>query len=525
MSQQRTHRHGSHAAGAALPAAIALCADVLGAALAAAGLALGVAGLACLEPARPAQAALLLLAGGLVRAAAQALATDLGMAAAARLKAELRARHWPTRLDAPPPGRLAGAEVATLVDNLELLEGHAARYRPLRLAAVISPLVAAALIAVASLPAAVILLATLPPFIVALALAGSAAARAADRQLGAIRHLNGLFLDRLRALPEIRHFRAESRVLSQLSTAGTAVADRTLATLTIAFISGGIIEFFAAIAVALVALYAGFSLLGLLPFPAPETLGLAAAFFALAMAPEVYLPFRRLAAAYHDRQLGEAALAALEADPPPPPAPPPAASFDGVRAEALAVAHPDGPTIGPVGFTLPAAGLLVLTGATGSGKSTLLASLAGRVPQRSGTLLWAAGQPPAMAWAGQRPLILPGTLADNIACANPGAPRAAIAAAASAAGLDTLVATRGLDAPLDWSGTGLSGGERRRIGLARALLSGRPLLLLDEPTADLDAASAAHVRATLADAARTRALIVATHDAALAALATHRVAL
>jgi ATP-binding cassette subfamily C protein CydD len=71
-------------------------------------------------------------------------------------------------------------------------------------------------------------------------------------------------------------------------------------------------EFFAALAVALVAVYCGFSLLGLLPFPAPEHLDLERAFFVLALAPEFYLGLRRLAAAYHDKQTGEAALAAMD---------------------------------------------------------------------------------------------------------------------------------------------------------------------------------------------------------------------
>ena len=65
---------------------------------------------------------------------------------------------------------------------------------------------------------------------------------------------------------------------------------------------------------------------------------------------------------------------------------------------------------------------------------------------------------------------------------------------------------------IDPVGSGLSGGERRRIGLARAILSGRPVLVLDEPTADLDAATASQVAEVLQDVARTRLVIVATHD-------------
>ena len=86
-----------------------------------------------------------------------------------------------------------------------------------------------------------------------------------------------------------------------------------------------------------------------------------------------------------------------------------------------------------------------------------------------------------------------------------------------------LIAARGEDLMIDPRGSGLSGGERRRIGLVRAIASGRPLLLLDEPTADLDPATAAQVIALLKDAARTRLVIAATHDPALIAEATSRV--
>jgi ATP-binding cassette subfamily C protein CydD len=87
--------------------------------------------------------------------------------------------------------------------------------------------------------------------------------------------------------------------------------------LRVAFISSAALEFFAALSVALVAVYCGFNLLRLLPFPVPETLDLKRAFFVLALAPEVYAPMRRLAAAYHDRQAAEAAAASLARFPPP----------------------------------------------------------------------------------------------------------------------------------------------------------------------------------------------------------------
>ena len=126
-------------------------------------------------------------------------------------------------------------------------------------------------------------------------------------------------------------------------------------------------------------------------------------------------------------------------------------------------------------------------------------------------------------WAGQRPLLLPGTLADNLRLGGNGLEPQDLAHLIAASGLSDLIAARGEDLMIDPRGSGLSGGERRRIGLVRAIASGRPLLLLDEPTADLDPATAAQVIALLKDAASTRLVIAATHDPALIAEATSRV--
>lgn len=502
--------------------------DIPGAALFAAGIALAVSSLAAGEG-LPWGAVALILAGGAIRAGAAILAHAVAIRAAQRVVAGWRTRIFPHLL----AGRLArpllaGESAALAIDHMLAIEAQEARFRPARAASAAAPLLVAAIVACASWVSAAILLVTLVPFALGMILAGTAARHAAERQLAAIAGLSGLFVDRIRTLPIIRHFGAEDRIARQVGIATREVADRTVAVLRVAFLSGAVLEFFSALSVALVAVYCGFALLGLLPFPAPEKLSLGQAFFALAMAPEFYLPMRRLAAAYHEKQLGDAATSALTTAAVETPAPPPPAHVDGLRVTGLTIEWPN-LRIGPIGFELAPADLVALTGPTGSGKSSLLAAIAGQLSPAAGTVATAGGgalDPADVAWAAQAPLLLPGTLAENIALARPDATRDEIAQVAGRVGLDAVMAARGgLDLVLDHRGSGLSGGERRRIGLARALLSRRPLLLCDEPTADLDPESAAGIVALLREVAAGRAVLVATHDPVLVAAARLEVAL
>lgn len=480
-----------------------------------------------------------LLAGivlsGVVRATVQGMAGLAGNRAAIAAKAALRRRLMAALLPtAQLRGALIGEDLRVAIDDVEAHEGLIARFQPLRTAAMLSPLIIAAAVALASWFSALILLVTLIPFGAGMALAGLAGKAEADRQFQALSRLTGLFVDRVAALPVILAFGAEARVTRQIGGAAGEVAARTMQVLRIAFVSSAMLEFFAALSVALVAVYCGFSLLGLLPFPAPEALSLGEAFFALALAPEFYLGMRRLAAAYHDKQQGQAAersvAAALDrAHSPALPAATGAPDRIGqVCVHGLTIRYDDGNSIGPITASWRGTGLHVVTGPTGAGKSSLLHALIGLAPVSAGRIILDDTPVAASAllaltgWAGQRPLLLPGTLAENLGLGNKSLAPQEMARLTEASGLSALITARGDDLLIDPRGSGLSGGERRRIGLVRAIASGRPLLLLDEPTADLDPETAAKVIALLQDTARSRLVIAATHDPALIACATSR---
>ncbi len=474
-------------------------------------------------------------ASGIGRGACAMLAARVGAGGACRAKTRLRRRIVTAVLHRlPGSDATTGTLMSAAVDEVDAIDGYVARFLPARIAASIAPLIVLAATAVASPIAAAILVTTFFPFVVAMILAGGAAADESRRQFVALARLSGVFADRIGALPIVLAFRAEAREAHALGEASEDLARRTLGVLRVAFLSSGALEFFAALSVALVAVYAGFNLLGLLPFPVPETLTLGRAFFVLALAPEFYAPMRRLAAAYHDRQAAETAaerLAAVEqasvASATVVPTWPEA--LPSIRFDSVSVRYDgqDRAAVSDVSFEVRAGTIVALVGPSGSGKSSLLHLLLGLAPLSGGRvsigdhdLAEIGSIAPIAAWAGQSPLILPGTIGSNIALADPTASAERIAEVARIAGLSPMLLARGgLGATIDARGGGISGGERRRIALARALLKPAPVMLLDEPTAHLDADAEARLIEVIAHACAGRTTIIATHSARLAAIA------
>ncbi len=438
-------------------------------------------------------------------------------------------------MDTALAGRLARpAQLNSLFEDSESLEGYYARFRQASVRAAVTPLVILVLIASQSLIGACILALTLVPFITLMALLGMSSAAESHRQLDALSRLSHLFVDRIATLPLILAFHNGPRQAGVIARAASDVATRTLRVLKVAFLTSAVLEFFSALSVALIAVYCGFSLLGQLPFHVPEHLTLGTAFFVLALSPEVYAPMRQLSAAYHDRQSAMAAaqrLMALEIRGTQAPAPrldaAPVITYDSV---VCSFADDPGFRIGPVSFVARPGSVTAISGPTGSGKTTLLRLLLGQGLMTGGmvsidgaTALSDIGD--SIAWVSQSPPILAGTLRDNLILANRAASDADIARAVAQTGLSDLVTARGLDGVLDDRGSGLSGGERKRIGLARAVLKDAPIWVLDEPTADLDAASEADILTRLPQMFAGRTVLLSSHSPRLSALAETRVVL
>ncbi|PTM44397.1 ATP-binding cassette subfamily C protein CydD [Sphingomonas aerolata] len=496
---------------------------------------------------------LVVLSGGL-RGLVVMLATRRGARQAENAKVTLRRRIVASALHRDPGApTTTGVLMAAVVDEVDALDGYIARFLPARKAGAIAPFLILLATALASPVAAGILVVTLIPFIVAMALAGGAAAEKSRRQFTALARLTGRFADRVRALPVVLAFGAEDREAHALGIAADELAARTMGVLRVAFLSSGALEFFAALSVALVAVYCGFNLLHLLPFPVPEQLDLGRAFFVLALAPEFYAPMRRLAAAYHDKQAAETAadrLIALPAPASPMPASLPATPhalrpdmpvLPALAFRSVAIRYPGAErcAVSDLMFDVPPGRIVVLTGPSGSGKTSALHLLLGLAPLVAGDVLIdgerlppGGSLAPSASWAGQHPLIIAGTIRENLRLACPDATDDAIDRAVVQAGLRPMLMARGggrmaagLDTRLDARGGGLSGGERRRLALARAMLKPAPILLLDEPTAHLDALSEIALVTTIVAACRGRTTLIATHSDRLVGIADHVVRL
>lgn len=420
-----------------------------------------------------------------------------------------------------------------LVEQVEALDGYFARFLPQLRLCVAIPLLILLVVLWLDWLAALFLLLAAPLIPLFMALVGMGAERLNRDQFVAVSRLSGHFLDRVRGIATLQLFGRTHEAATEVHAAADNYRRLSMRTLRVAFLSSAVLEFFASVAIAVVAIYVGFGLLGYIEFGPAEELTLFSGLLVLLLAPEFFQPLRTLAQHYHDRAaaLGAAdGMLALLDEPVRPEhesagAPPIAGRC--VALEAVTLAHPGrGQVLGPLDVVVEKGDILVVTGPSGAGKSALLQLLAGFVAPASGQRHAAADL--RIAWMDQRPLLIHGSLAENLRLAAPQASDAELERALVHAGLAELVAAlpQGIHTPLGERGSGLSGGQAQRLALARVFLSDAELVLLDEPTASLDEETEARVIESLrrlGDEGRT--LVIATHHPALMAMSSRRLAL
>ncbi|MEP9381702.1 thiol reductant ABC exporter subunit CydD [Nocardioides sp. KR10-350] len=405
-------------------------------------------------------------------------------------------------------------------------EPYLTRYVPALVLAGVLPFLVLVAIAVLDPMSGLIVLATLPLIPVFGILVGLATRDRAESQWRAMSTLSGHFLDVVRGLPTLVAFRRAEAQSATIRAVTERYRVRTLQTLRIAFASSAILELVATISVALVAVTVGIRL-------ADGHLSLEKALIVLLLAPEAYWPLRRVGTEFHAAAEGVAtfeAAADLEIPSSRESWPVESGVVTPLVVSDLSVTYAGRtwPALAPVSAEIPARGVTAITGPSGCGKSTLLAAVAGLVEPTEGSVRIGARKAAddaawqsAFAWVPQRPVFVRGTVADNLRLAAPDATDERLWAALGEVALARRVSElpAGLDTDLAEDGASLSAGERARLALARAVLADRPWVLLDEPTAHLDAVTEQVIADTVVALGRSRGVVLVAHKQALVALA------
>jgi thiol reductant ABC exporter CydD subunit len=475
------------------------------------------AGLAALRPVLLALAAVVLARSALVWA--QELAAHRAASAAvAGLRDRLLAhvvRLGPAWLTSARSGELT----ALATRGVDALDGYFARYLPQVVLAVVVPVVVLARIFPADLLAGATIVVTLPLIPLFMALVGRGTREANRRQFRQLSQLSHHFLDVVTGLATLRLFRRAAPQSATIATVTDRYRRLTMRTLRFAFLSGLVLDLLATLSVALVAVGIGLRLVA-------GSLDLRTGLLVLLLAPEAYLPLRALGAQYHASAEGRAAadevfavldqpVSTLVREP----------TAGGIELADVTVRYAgrDQPALESFSLSVAPGETVALTGPSGAGKSTVLALLLGFIAPDKGHVC----TPADISWLPQAPYLFAGTVAENLRLGAPAAGDTTLAEAVELAGATPVIAAlpQGLHTAIGDGGRGLSAGERQRIALARALVHGAPVLLLDEPTASLDEVAESTVVSALAEVVRGRTVILVAHRPAVLALADRVVTL
>ncbi|WP_158527248.1 thiol reductant ABC exporter subunit CydD [Pelagibaculum spongiae] len=485
----------------------------------------------------------------LFRGACQWVMLVSGQKASAEVRAGLR-RQLYLKIAQLGPSWLAnhhsGAIAVRLMEQVDALDGFFARFLPQQMIAAVLPLVIMAVVFPHDWIGGLIFLVTAPLLVLFLILTGMGAESAQKKQMTALIRMGGHFLDRLQGLSLLRRFNQTDAALKQVGKVAEDFRTHTMSVLRVAFLSTAVLEFFAAISVALTAVYVGFSLLGYLDWGPAGTMDFRSGLFLLMLAPDFYAPLRQLATHYHDRSaaMGAAdditellaetspglAIEQLTAEETGKEVPvedqqffstPPLITFKNVD-----FGYGDSMVLNQLNLQLQPGEIIAIGAPSGAGKTSLIRLLLGFSQPTSGEILvndqalsslGETSRSRLFGWLGQAPVLFHGSLASNLLLANPQADQSQLWQALEQAGAAEFVKKmpQQLDTPLGENNQGISGGQARRIALARVCLHNAPVLLLDEPTAGLDNKNRDLLLAQLKQYASQRSVILVSHDKAV----------
>ena len=422
----------------------------------------------------------------------------------------------------------AGSWASIMLEQVENLHNFYARFLPQQSLSAIVPVVILIAVFPLNWAAGLILITTAPLVPLFMIIVGIAAADNSQKNMDTLSRLSAQFLDRLRGLETLRLFNRTSEQTEHIENATEDFRETTMDVLKLAFLSSAVLEFFTSISIALMAVYFGFSYLGQIEFGtynAPLTLF--TGFFCLILAPEFYQPLRDLGAYYHDRAAGIGAADAivdfLESDYLTVHQNEKTISLESaveISAENLVVLSTQGSALTkPLNFQIPANHNVALVGQSGAGKTSLMNVILGFLPYEGSLKINGqelretnlADWRKHIAWVGQNPLLLQSTIEENLLLGDIQANNEEINQALIRSQAKEFTDKLGLHHEIKDGGLGVSVGQAQRLAIARALLRKGDLLLLDEPTASLDAQSENLVLHALNEASQHQTTLMITH--------------
>ncbi|MBZ0283851.1 MAG: thiol reductant ABC exporter subunit CydD [Anaerolineae bacterium] len=447
---------------------------------------------------------------------------------ATRIKSGLRMRFVTHLYTLGPAHNLterSGDLVLSYTEGIEKLDGYFRDYLPSVFTALFLPLLILLVVLPLDMLTFVVLLVTAPLIPFFMALIGMAAGAFAKRQFYEMRYLGAHFLDVMQGLTTLKLFNRSQYQVETIRRITGRFREATMHVLRVAFLSALTLEMLATLSVAIVAVEIGIRLLN-------SGISFEQALFLLIIAPEFYLPLRALGTRFHNATESKAAaeriFKVLDT-----PLPGINAESDATRSipisllirfedVSLTYEQSPRPALRNISFEIKSGQKVALVGTSGSGKTTIANLLLRFIQPTSGKITidgydlvrisdehWRE----QLAWVSQSPYLFNTTIAENIRFSRPNASEAQIIAAAQIAGAHEFIMQmpQGYQTLCGERGLRLSGGQAQRIALARAFLRDAPVLILDEPTSQLDPESEAEIIQSLDQFAQKRTVLLITH--------------
>lgn len=420
----------------------------------------------------------------------------------------------------------SGELVTIAIEQVDALRNYFTRYLPQMLLVKILPALMLIPVFIVNWVVGMIYLVTGPLIPLFMALVGMGATAAHRSQFLVMSRMGGYFLDRVQGLETLKLFAYEQQEVQNIAMVTENFRARTMRVLRIAFLSSAVLEFFSAVAIALVAVYVGLGLLGLIRIGPAASVELHEALFVLLLAPEFFAPLRQLAVFYHDKAAAIAAadniLKVLQTDPAEPlscqeikPG-----SQPGIVLQNVSKTYGRQQILQNFNLHIKPGEKVAIVGESGAGKTTLINLLLGFEPPTSGEIMidgvliskqLAAEK---ISWLGQQAYIFCASIYDNMTLFQSEISPEKVMQAAQAAGIGEFCEQlpQAYETGIGERGYGLSGGQVQRIALTRALLKRAPIIVLDEPTAHLDAEHSERILDDIERLFTQQTIVMATHD-------------